>query len=448
MKFISFDQFVKILESQQVNEATSGEQDFGIFMKYTKAMINYAKLKAKYPKLKQAENQLQLDELKEKMDIDKDQDDLVAQKEEAVKEKIRAEKEKLNKDTSINPEQKKIQRAKLNDMEKQAISKVKDSVSSIIDNEKSKIANVYKNASTKLSTEISDLVKNNPVSDVDSISAEWDEFKANVDLKFDNKLLDDKFALQTQQDLSVEQMKAAEEKLKKNKAKLQQDAQNRLTEIKKEKQDAEKALQDTINAANENPDAADAAQAIMDYNKAFQAFTALADSYTEDSSEEDLQKIKDAKKAVNAAKVKLSASKFVKAGFVKTKEEGEELVAAYKKDTDDAMDAYEDLKDKLGSAATEELKAQREQVKKINAEIKELEASKTKNVPDNETDEDKKTRIEGIDNQIAAKRKEIEELEKVEGESDSSYKQKPWYRTNTGSLNESIAQKFARLLKG
>jgi len=25
---------------------------------------------------------------------------------------------------------------------------------------------------------------------------------------------------------------------------------------------------------------------------------------------------------------------------------------------------------------------------------------------------------------------------------------KPWYRTNTGSLNESIAQKFARLLKG
>ena len=200
----------------------------------------------------------------------------------------------------------------------------------------------------------------------------------------------------------------------------------------------------------------------MAFNKAFQKFTALADGYSEDSTDEELKAIKDAKKSVNAAKAKLSASKFVKAKFVNDKEEGEQLVASYKKDVDDAMNAYEELADKLGSAATEELKAKRDAIKAINNEIKKLEKSKTENVPSEETEDEKKNRIQDIDNKIEAKKKERDELEKVEGESSSNYKQqswyvnkdytdmnesnKPWYRKSDGALNETVAQKFSRLL--
>jgi hypothetical protein len=448
MKFISFDQFVKILESQQVNEATSGEKDFGIFMKYTIAMVNLAKRKAKYPKLYQASKQLELDEMRDKAEVALESDDLVDKQTQTIKDKIKTAKEKLKTNSQLKPEQKTIEIQKLNDMEDEAIKKVKDNVTAAIQNEQSKIANQYSNAKTKVTREISELESKNSVSDVPTLQSEWDEFKANIDLKYNNKFLDDKFQLETQGDLDPEKLKKVQDRIKKQKKQLQDNAKERLSEIQQDKKDRETDLQNTINAAANDPDVKEAAESIMNFNKAFMKFTSLADSYTEDSSEEDLQKIKDAKKELNATKTKLSGSKFVKAKFVDNKDEGEELVASYKKQVDDAMDAYEDLKDKLGSAAAEELKAKRELVKKINTEIKELEASKTKNVPDNETDEDKKTRIEGIDNQIAAKRKEIEELEKVEGESDSSYKQKPWYRTNTGSLNESIAQKFARLLKG
>ena len=70
MKFISFDQFVKILESQQISEQTSGEKDYGIFMKYTIAMINLAKRKAKYPKLYKASKDLDLEEIKDKQEVE------------------------------------------------------------------------------------------------------------------------------------------------------------------------------------------------------------------------------------------------------------------------------------------------------------------------------------------------------------------------------------------
>jgi hypothetical protein len=62
MKFISFDQFIKVLESQHINEETSGQKDYGEFLNLAKSTINFVRKKSKYPKLKRNESDLVIKE--------------------------------------------------------------------------------------------------------------------------------------------------------------------------------------------------------------------------------------------------------------------------------------------------------------------------------------------------------------------------------------------------
>lgn len=462
MKFISFDQFVKILESQHVNEETSGEKDYGIFMKYAKSQINYYRRKSAYPKFVKATNELSLDEIVQKVEVDEKEEEYLTQLEDQIKEKIKAEIEKVNQE-NIPVEQKKVKRQQLRDQQTEALEKVKDTLAAKIKTEQTNIEETIKAAKQKITDRIAEFDTDYPI-EVDSLKKRWNEFKAEVDLKYAIELNNDKLQLQIDATTDTDRQKVLMQKNKEREQKLKQDAQKAIATLKQEVKEAEQEMKDKLK--NAPAQTKEALEKIRDFQEKLGKFMDLAGAYTEDSTEEEKDAILQARKEMNEIKAKLSPGLLKKAGMA-TDDNAEEMVSAFEKDADDAINSFKEVKDLLD--------------KKDNTKSKSTDTNTTQKVPSKEkqdlidsisraeaalkaAQEDPNQnpgKIKGIQDQIDKMKTKLSadfnsvnydiqmgvlktEIQKIMEEIESL--RKPWYRKSEGSLNESISQKFSRLL--
>jgi hypothetical protein len=143
MKFISFDQFIKVLESQHINEETSGQKDYGEFLNLAKSTINFVRKKSKYPKLKRNESDLVIKEEEAKGNTDLKKAEYISKIEDQVNKKIEASIEAINQ-KDIPSEQKKIEKNKLRNIRSEAIEKAKDAAVEKLRSDTKRIENQYK----------------------------------------------------------------------------------------------------------------------------------------------------------------------------------------------------------------------------------------------------------------------------------------------------------------
>jgi hypothetical protein len=471
MKFISFDQFVKVLESQQIDEATSGEKDYGIFMKYAKSQINYYKRKSAYPKFMKAQNALSLDEIDQKTEIDENEEEYLTQLEDKIKEKIKAEIEKVNQE-QIPTEQKKVKRQQLKDQQADALEQAKETLKDKIETEKTNIGERIAADKQKITDRISEFDTDYPI-EVDSLKKRWNEFKAEIDLKYAIELNNDILQVKIDATTDTNKQKALMQKAKERDQKLKQDAQKEIETLRQEAKEAEQEMKNRVqNAPAETKEALDK---IRDFQEKLGKFMDLAGAYTEDSTEEEIDAVLQARKEMNEVKSKLSVGLLKKAGMA-TDNNAEEMVSAFEKDAEDAINSFKEVKDLValkkddktpkkgepatepspkegGSKNTEDLK------NKITDKLAKAEKALAAAVS---SPNPKQTVIDAIKTQIEKKKKELLGL----GESSIDYNiklssisrsidlimeeieslSKPWYRKSDGSLNESISQKFSRLL--
>jgi hypothetical protein len=482
MKFISFNQFIKVLESQRVNEETSGQKDYGEFMNLAKSTINFVRKKSKYPKLKRNESDLVIKEEEAKGNTDLKKAEYISKIEDQVNKKIEASIEAINQ-KDIPSEQKKIERDKLRNIRSEAIEKAKDAAVEKLKSDTKRIENQFKLKKKKFQDELNELEQDYPIK-VDSLQKKWEAYKAKVDLEVEleenDKLTEIKLKLAT----DIDSQQRIKDLSQKREQQIKAQGEKRVKDLEVETKEAEKELDDKIN--NAGPDTKDALTKIKDFNSKLSKFVQLSSAYNEDSTKEEKDEIITARKELNAVKDKITPFLLQKAGMA-TKDNSEDLAATFANDVKDALAEYEELEsasdttdqgtstevdNEEGTSNTEtetqetpaeqtnkEAKSKRindyiEKAKKVLANIKSnpsvpadrLEAIKTAiqdkiqkkkdellSLPENVLNYDIKLSV--IKRDLDKIMEEIDQLSK------------PWI-SNKNLISESISQKFERIIKG
>jgi len=466
MKFILFDQFLKILESSSINEETSGEKDYGEFLKFAKSNINYFRKKAKYPKLKRKESDLTIAEEKAKYEVDSKKEEYLSNLIDKINAKVEQSIEKINQ-SDLPAEKKKLERLKIREVRDSALQNAKAGASEKISSVKKNVSNQYKTKAKQIQTKINNLEKEYPI-ESKSLDKKWEAFKAKIDLQIELEQNDKLLQLGLDNVTDVDSQKRLKDAAEENERKIKVNGEKRISELQAETKKAEKELSDKID--NASPDTKESLQKIKDFNNKLSRFMSLSSGYSEESSEDELNSIVDAREELNDAKAKITPSLLKKAGMANS-DNAEDLAASFTKDADDAIEEFKEVKSLVKSLKSDDEPMQEPGEPEKN-EVEDNTGKREEIIKDIKKAEDaldvlqakpdvEKDKVDAVKNLINKKKNELtatsessidydiklsvikNDLEKIFDE--INLINKPWLKRNA-FINESVSEKFNRLL--
>ena len=342
------EDFEKTSDSILKNSEMVNEDFMAEIMKQVNSMKSYAKLAALYPKMKQ--NLLKAELIKkDKLAEFKSQE---VEKKEGYTDKLKAAyKAKIDAiSTSDAPAIKKSQQKEaLRQARDQAIEKGSSTVTKQLEAEKAKLTKQHDDKIRDLNTKITDLQNNNKI-EAELLSKQWQVEKIEHDDKYEFDKIDKGLEIELKYaEDNPEQQKKLQDQKKAAMAKVKEES----AEAARERTEELAAIQQQFDeeAASGTEEQKEAKAKIVDWFKtgnAYASYLGSVDFGVEESavseaaeiSDEVKAKIKELRKAYNAANAAVSVSTFKKAGS--SEEDAEEQFTTFKKMVGDAVDQYKD----------------------------------------------------------------------------------------------------------